>query len=86
MTNKLRKFKSHESTHGISAKESNGQISMMFSPMRNTDIERAVKSGDWTELEEKAKNMQRKYERCYGTEACFIQKKPDGSLLKKGCA
>ena len=40
---------------------------------------------DWTELEEKAFNMQRKYERCFGTEACYIQKKPDGNLLKKGC-
>ena len=85
MSSRLRFFKSHESVHGEPAKTSNAQVSMIFSPMRNKDIERAAKSGDWSELEEKAKNMQRKYERCFGTDACFIQKKPDGNLLKKGC-
>ena len=50
MSKKFRTFKSTE----VSGKPWAGKSSAVFSPMRNTDIARALKTGDWSEMIEKA--------------------------------
>ena len=83
---KLRQFKSHEHTQGLAAKTSNAQVSKVMSPMRNTDINRAIASGSWVEMIEKSAKQHQNYLNYFGTNACYCQKKPDGTLLKKGVA
>ena len=81
---KQRKFSSQEHTNGLAAKTSDAQVSMIMSPMQNTDIKEFERTGDWGPMEKKAIKSQKNYENKYGSEACFCQKKPDGTLLKKG--
>jgi len=41
----------------------NSSTSKVFSPMRNTDIKRAVETGDWTELMERASKETNRFRR-----------------------
>ena len=55
---KFRAFKSHEPVNGLAAKTANGQVSKILSPMVMSDIKRAIASGNWTEMKEKARRSQ----------------------------
>jgi len=88
---KQRQFKSHEHTQGLAAKTSNAQVSMILSPMRNTDINEIEASGEgdinkinWEPMITAYEKKQRYYLNNYGSDSSFIQKKPDGTLLRKG--
>ena len=90
---KQRQFKSHEHTQGLAAKTSNAQVSMVMSPMQNTDINETEASGEgdinkinWEPMITAYKKKERYYLNNYGTDASFCQKKPDGTWLKKGVA
>ena len=41
----------------------NSRVSHIITPMRNTDIKRCVKTGDWSELLEKAQMQTRRFRR-----------------------
>ena len=81
---KQRKFSSHEHTNGLAAKTSDAQVSMIMSPMQNTDIKEFERTGDWGPMLSTAKKQHNNYLNYYGSEASFCQKKPDGNFLKKG--
>ena len=81
---KQRQFKSHEHTNGLAAKSANAQVSMIMSPMQNSDIKEFERTGDWGPMKSTAKKMHLNYLNRYGSEASFCQKKPDGNFLKKG--
>ena len=49
--------------HGTTAVSMNSNVSRIFSPMRNVDIKRAAKTGDWSELIEKAQINTRRFRR-----------------------
>lgn len=48
---------------GTTAVSMNSSTSKVFSPMRNTDIKRAVETGDWTELMERASKETNRFRR-----------------------
>jgi hypothetical protein len=48
---------------GTCAVSMNARASHIISPMRNTDIKRAVKTGDWSELIAKAEANTRRFRR-----------------------
>jgi hypothetical protein len=50
-------------TTGTMAVSMNSQVSHIITPMRNVDIKRAAKTGDWTELLEKAAANTRRFRR-----------------------
>lgn len=49
--------------HGTTSISMNSSTSKGFSPMRNTDINRAAESGDWTELMERATRETNRFRR-----------------------
>ena len=49
--------------HGTGSVSMSSQVSKVFSPMRNCDIKRCAKSGDWSELIEKALLQTNKFRR-----------------------
>jgi len=50
-------------TSGPSAISMNSNVSHILSPMKNTDINRYIKTGDWSELLEKAKLQTNRFRR-----------------------
>lgn len=48
---------------GTSSVSMNSRVSHIVSPMRNTDIKKAERTGDWTELLEKAAANTRRFRR-----------------------
>lgn len=48
---------------GTMAVSMNSRVSHIVTPMRNTDIKRCVKTGDWSELLEKAKVQTNRFRR-----------------------
>lgn len=49
--------------HGTMAVSMNARVSHILTPMRNVDIKRAAKTGDWSELLEKAAANTRRFRR-----------------------
>lgn len=49
--------------HGTMAVSMNARVSHILTPMRNVDIKRAAKTGDWSELIEKAQSNTRRFRR-----------------------
>jgi len=50
-------------SHGTMTVSMNQSVSKIVSPMRNTDIQRAEKNGDWSELLQKAQANTRRFRR-----------------------
>ena len=50
-------------TKGTMSISMNSQVSHIVTPMQNTDIKRCEKTGDWSELMEKAQAQTRRFRR-----------------------
>ena len=53
----------HTMVSGTTAVSMNSSTSKVFSPMQNTDIKRAVATGDWSELVERATRETKRFRR-----------------------